>query len=152
MVLTQADVAELSAWHGKRAPSMIKIFQDRRAESRYLRDVEKLINSIQELRVLVETKHKIAQSAKEIEHFEKILDDYISQLEEIMKTNFKVLASALYQLKYMEEILKKYKDERKEPTGLVDDAVKKIRQRRSILNQDAKVIRLFALKNEEFAA
>ena len=61
-VLTQADVAALSAWYHERKISLFKQFELRLEESRFMRSTNKVLKDLDNIRIDIEDKHKLGDA------------------------------------------------------------------------------------------
>jgi len=72
MVLTQADVAELSAWHQDRKGSLIKMFEERIKERKVVTGERSVLKELDRIKNDLLAKHNLRDARKQLDKLLKL--------------------------------------------------------------------------------
>ena len=151
MVLTQADVAELSAWHQDRKGSLIKMFEERIKERKVVTGERSVLKELDRIKNDLLAKHNLRDARKQLDKLlgEKgDLHKFLSSFEEVTNYNFKMMSAIAYALEALFRLTEKAKAEHLEPEKMAKDTLDKLQKGGANLRDDMQKVRLMAQKIE----
>jgi len=151
MVLTQADVAELSAWHQDRKGSLVKLFGERVAERKVITGERNILKELDKIKGDILKGHNLKDARKQIGKMlgpKGDLKKFLTNFEEVTNFNFKMLAAVAFAVGALAKITKMAEIKHLEPHKMAEDTMRNLRDQGGDIEKDMQSIRLMAQKIE----
>ena len=139
-ILTQADVAALSAWYHERKISLLKQFELRLEESKFMRSTNKVLKDLDTIRTDIEDKHKLGDAKEKIDAMtEKDLPEALKAFADLMKSNLRAAVVISWSIDALAQMAKRWEAEHKAPIRMVEEGEKKLLTDAEALEEALKV-------------
>lgn len=149
--LTEADVADLAAWHRDRKPSILQRYQDRWAEMNLLKHITHMLDMEEKVIKMVAKKHNIRGQEEEVKKLQEEAGEALDGFEKVMKDDMDAMAVYSYILSRIIALLNRWMHEHLTPERLARIEIQALEKDKRTAQKDFHIVQLMGQKLEKFA-